>query len=271
MLKRFSLVVVSVVTALGMCTPVQAEEWKMYNAGNFYLNAPASWLAFKGDVPNSAMLISADPMEIETYVFAAESPFRDNELPDIYGMMDFFRKIAGGMKCEMTMDPAVGGKPIAGQDAIGAYAACAKDEAELRVYVTTIERSHELLVVIQRYARSSANLSESYRYGILDSIIIPKKTNRSVQPGIYSVGGPYGGGTGLGLYMGWLTVEIQPDNRYRMLQADVIGAGLAGVVNSNERGRFIVDGEELILLSDAMPRWPAKNPDYQLPRRVTLR
>jgi hypothetical protein len=271
MRSRITLAGFAIASALGCDPQLQAEEWKFWNAGNFYFSAPVSWQAYRGDGPNSAMLVSANPSTLESYMFAVPNPFDGTDLPDMYGMMSYFQSIAKSMNCELGVAPDVGGRNIAGQKAIGAYAACKGTSADLRVYVTAIGKSHELLVAIQRYKRSSDFVEESYRYGLLDSIIIPKMANRPAAPGIYQMGGPYGGGTGIALYMGWLTVEILADNRYRMLKADLIGSGLNAVANLNEVGSFVIDGEDLILFSDSLPNWPEKDRNNQLPRRVTIR
>lgn len=251
-----------------------AENWKRYNAGAYHFHAPASWDAMKGDVADSAIVISSEPAEIETYMLVNQNVDGKDELPDIYQTWDVFRKVAEIAGCSYGRYPDSGGRPIAGQKAIGAYAACTNSETELRLYITTIPKTDKLLLVIQRYARRSMFDSEAYRYALLDSIIFPK-SNQEPREGRYLVDGAYGGSSGPDsfgpAYMGWLTIDILPDNRYKLVDAEVIGSDFQGKTKLDEAGRYVVDGDQLILISDASPSWPAHDTNHQVPRRIRLR
>jgi hypothetical protein len=127
-----------------------------------------------------------------------------------------------------------------------------------------------LLLVFIKCPRAISFDSEAYRYGVLDAIVFPKVGAREPQPGTYTLAGGLGGSGSLASYMSHGTIQLLPSRRYRMGDAEAIGFDVNRRGSSNETGRYVVDGGDLILFSDRMPNWPAHDEMHQVPRRIQI-
>ena len=68
-----------------------------------------------------------------------------------------------------------------------------------------------------------------------------------------------------------MLIEILAGQRYRMGVSEAIGTMVNERKASGETARFVADGEDLILFSDAAPNWPAHDGMHQRPRRIRIR
>jgi len=195
---------------------------------------------------------------------------RSGRLPDIYEIYGLLRHAAVSHNVRLTAEPDAGGRPIAGQEAIGAYApgVVGAGQVDFRVYVTLMPaNSRKVLGVVVITDPRIERDAEAYRYAMLDAIVLDKPTS-DPPTGRYTVSGN-GSLGGMSAYAGWMEIFIQPGLRYRMGASEVIGSSINARVAGNEQGSFVANGGDLILFSDAMPAWPAHTNGH-LPRRISL-
>jgi len=262
------------ICTLSLAATAQAgERWQEIGSGGYRVYAPPSWVVERGGATD--LIISAAKPEAAKMSFTVmNNPGRNGDLPDIYGVMDMARSLARFYKISLTSEPDSGGRPIAGQEAIGAYASGVMQGVgiDFRVYMTRMPgRNDKLLFVSSISNPAAANQYEAYRYAVLDSIVLEKGPGVAPALGRHVMAGYGSGGSASAAYAGRAEIFIERQQRYRMGESEVIGFGVNGKVLSGEKGSFVADGSTLILFSDDIPSWPEHDNKGQLPRRVALR
>jgi hypothetical protein len=249
---------------------LQAEEWKRVDVGSYSVYAPASWNTQVGAAPGSVVVASTNPDGVVLFFKTEPNQYPAGRLPDIYQIWDVFRKTAPLLRCQISGDPDTDGRGMAGVEAIGAYKPCQNSGDEMRVKVAAMPGGRELLVAAIKYPGSLAFDSEAYRYGILDSVVLTKAGSQGPRPGTYTLAGGIGGSAKGPEYMSHGTIEILAGQRYRMGVSEAIGTMVNARAVSGETGKYVADGEDLILFSDAAPNWPVHDKMNQAPRRIRI-
>jgi hypothetical protein len=240
------------------------------DVGSYSVHAPASWNVQLGAAPGSVVVASTRPDGVVLFFKTERNQYGAGRLPDIYQVWDVFRKTAPLVGCQISGDPDTDGRGMAGVEAIGAYKMCQNSGDELRVKVAVMPGGRELLIVAIKYPGSLAFDSEAYRYGVLDSVVLSKAGSPGPRPGTYTLAGGLGG-SGAATYMSHGTIEILAGQRYRMGVSEAIGTMVNARAASGETGKYVADGEDLILFSDAAPNWPVHDKMNQAPRRIRIR
>jgi hypothetical protein len=256
----------TILLMLSMLAVVHAENWKLVRSTDYGVYAPASF-EVRTEPPN---VILSNPKGMIMSMGVIDNFSRSGRLPDIYEIYGFLRHAAVAHNVQLTTEPDAGGRPIAGREAIGAYAGgtIGSHPVDLRIYVTLMPgNSRRILGVVVLTDPGIERDAEAYRYAMLDAIVLDQPTS-APSAGRYTING-IGSIGGLSTYAGSMEIWIQPGLRYRMGTSEVIGSSIYARAAGNEQGTFVPNGNDLILFSDAMPVWPAHNNGH-LPRRISL-